>query len=126
MCSNYSLSICPRFLQPFSALPEGWVPKALCSQISSTSTPWGAAIYVFNFSGGQCRTLRPAPLGGYHRRLQLRWWPLSDLAASTPRGSAIDVFNIGGGRCRTMPAAPRGDPPSMSSTSVVADVGPCR
>jgi hypothetical protein len=40
------------------------------------------------------------PQGGRHRRLQLRWWPLSNLASRTPRGPAIDVFNFGGGRCR--------------------------
>jgi hypothetical protein len=35
MCSNYSLNICPRFLQPFIALPEERTLKALCSRISS-------------------------------------------------------------------------------------------
>jgi hypothetical protein len=88
-------------------------------------------------------------LGGRHRRLQLRWWPLPDLAASTPmgptinvfnfggdryrtlppappRGPAIDVFNFDGGRCRTLPPATPRAPPSTSSTLVVAAAGHCR
>jgi hypothetical protein len=36
------------------------------------------------------------PLGAYHRRLQLRWWPLPDLPTAPPRGPAIDVFNFDG------------------------------
>jgi hypothetical protein len=46
------------------------------------------------------------PQGARHRRLQLRWWPLSDLPPAPPRGPAIDVFNFGGGRCQTLPLAP--------------------
>jgi hypothetical protein len=85
--SNYSLSICPRFLQPFTALPEGRAPKALRSRISSSGTSRGLATNVFNFGGDQCRTLPPA----------------------TPGGPAIDAFNFGGGRYRTLlPAPPRG------------------
>jgi hypothetical protein len=61
MCSNYSLSICPRFLQPFTVLPEGQAPKALRSQISNSGTPRGPIIDIFNFSGGRCRTLPSAP-----------------------------------------------------------------
>jgi hypothetical protein len=90
-------------------------------RILPLAPPRGPAIDVFNFGGGRCRTLPPAPPGGppstsstsvvaaagpcrqhpqgvCHRRLQLRWWPLPDLAASTPRGSAINIFNFGGGR----------------------------
>jgi hypothetical protein len=76
VCSNYSLSIYPRFLQPFTTLPEGQAPKALHYRISSSGTSRGPAIDVFNFDGGRCRTLPPAP----------------------PRGLAIDVFSFGGGR----------------------------
>jgi hypothetical protein len=202
MCSNYSLGICPRFLQPFTTLLEGWAPQALCSRISSSGTSRGPvvdvstllvdtpgpsaptphgtrmgtggppstsstsvvaavgrcrqhslrgpAINIFNFGGGRCRTLPPAPpRGACHRCLQLRWWSLSDLAASIPpRGPAIDVFNFSGGRCRTLPPhppqgptidvfkfgggrcrtltpAPPGGPPSSSSTSMVAAARPC-
>jgi hypothetical protein len=50
------------------------------------------------------------PQGARHRRLQLRWWPLSDLAASNPRVPAIDVFNFAGGRYRTLPQAPQRGP----------------
>jgi hypothetical protein len=81
MCSNYYLSICLRFLQPFTALPEGLALKVLHSRISSSGTSCWPAIDIFNFDGGCCRTLPPAP----------------------PRG-----------------------PASTSSTSVVADAGPCR
>jgi hypothetical protein len=63
--------------------------------------PRGPAIDVFNFGGGCCRTCRQHPQGARHRRLQLRWWPLSD-----------------------MPPAPPGGPPSTSSTSVVATAEP--
>jgi hypothetical protein len=84
VCSNYSLSIYPRFLQPFTTLPEGQAPKALRYRISSSDTSRGPAIDVFNFGGGRCRTMPPAP----------------------PRGPAIDVFNFGGGRCWTLPPAP--------------------
>jgi hypothetical protein len=48
------------------------------------------------------------PQGVRHRRLQLRWWPLSDLPSAPPRGSAIDVFNFDGGRCRTCRQHPQG------------------
>jgi hypothetical protein len=65
------------------------------------------------------------PQGARHRRLQLRWCPLPDLATSTPRGPAIDIFNFGGGRCRTLPLAPPRGPPSTFSTSVVTAAGPC-
>jgi hypothetical protein len=88
MCSNYFLSIYPRFLQPFTTLPEGRAPKALRSRISSFGTSRGPTINVFNFGGGRCRTLPPAP----------------------PRGPAIDVFNFSGGHCRTLPPAPPSGP----------------
>jgi hypothetical protein len=41
------------------------------------------------------------PQGARHQRLQLWWWPLSDLPLVPPTGSAIDVFNLSGGRCGT-------------------------
>jgi hypothetical protein len=125
MCSNYSLNICPRFLQPFTALSEGWAPKALRSQISSSSTSWGPVIDVFNFGGGRCWTLPLAPprgpaidvfnFGSDHCRT----------LSPAPQGPTIDVFNFAGGRCRTLPPAPPGGSPSTSSTSVVAAAGPC-
>jgi hypothetical protein len=106
MCSNYSLIICPRFLQPFTALPEGWALKALRSRISSSGTSRGPAVDVFNFGGGRCRTLPPAPHGAHHRRLQLRRWPLSDLAASTPgaRHRRLQLLNL---QLRHLPMARR-------------------
>jgi hypothetical protein len=64
ICSNYSLSICPRFLQPFTALPEGQAPKALRSRISSSGTSRGPAIDVFNIRGGRCQIYCQHPLGG--------------------------------------------------------------
>jgi hypothetical protein len=87
------------------------------------------------------------PQGAHHRRLQLRWWSLSNLppsphggppstsptsvvaatrpTASTPQGgSVIDVFNFSGGRYRTYCQHPSGGPSSTSSTSVVAVAGP--
>jgi hypothetical protein len=118
-------------------------------RILPPAPPRGPAIDVFNFGGGRCRILPLAPLrGAHHRRLQLWWWSLSNLAASTPRGptidvfnfgdgryrtflpatpggAAIDVFSFGGGRSRTLPPTPSGGPPSTSSTLVVVAVGPC-
>jgi hypothetical protein len=79
--------------------------------------PRGLAIDVFNFRGGRCRICRQHPQGVCHRHLQLRWWPLPDLAASTPRGLTIDVFNFGGGRCRICRQHLPGGPPSTSPTS---------
>jgi hypothetical protein len=88
------------------------------------TTPRGPAIDVLNSSGGRCWTYHQHPLGGppsmsptpvvaatgpaastpqgpRHRRLQIRWWLLSDLPTAPPRG-----------------------PPSTSPTPVVATVGP--
>jgi hypothetical protein len=108
-----------------------------------SAPPRGPTIDVFNFGGGRCRTCRQHPRGGppsmsstsmvapvghaastlrgaRHRRLQLRWWPLSDLPPAPPRGATINVFNFDGGRCRTCRQHPLGGPPSTFSTSVVA------
>jgi hypothetical protein len=52
MCSNYYLSICPKFLQPFSALPEGWAPQVLRSRISSSGTSCGPVVDVFTLMVG--------------------------------------------------------------------------
>jgi hypothetical protein len=52
MCSNYYLSICPKFLQPFSALPEGRAPQALRSRISSSGTSCGSVVDVFTLMVG--------------------------------------------------------------------------
>jgi hypothetical protein len=147
MCSNYSFSICPRFLQPFTALPEGRAPKALRSWISSYNTSRGPAIDVFNFGGGRYQTLPLAPPGGPPStsstsvvtvagpcRQHPSGGPPSTSstsevaavgsAASTHQGPAINVFNFGGGRCRTCRQHPPGGPPSTSSTAVVAAAGP--
>jgi hypothetical protein len=64
------------------------------------------------------------PHEAHHRRLQLRWWLLSDVPQAPPKGPTFDVFNFGGGRCRTCRQHPPGAPPSTSSTSMVAAVGP--
>jgi hypothetical protein len=96
----------------------------------------GAAVDVFNISGGRCQKSRQQPTGGP---------PSTSLVvatagptASTHKGPTIDVFNIGGGRYRKSRQHPRGPaidvsnfdggccqhhpggPPSTSSTSVVA------
>jgi hypothetical protein len=149
ICSNYSLSICPRFLQPFTTLPEGQVPKALRSRISSSGTSRGPTIDVFNFGGGRYRTLPPAPPGAppsmsstsvvgavgpcrqhlqgpRHRRLQLWWWALPDLAASTPRGPRHRRLQLRWWPLPDLAASTLGGPPSTSSTSVVGAVRPCR
>jgi hypothetical protein len=129
----------------------------------------GPAIDIFNFNGGHSWTCRQHPLGGppstsstsvvaatgpaastpqgaHHRRLQLRWWLLSDMPPGPPRGPTIDIFNFSGGRSSTcrqhpigvrhrrlqlwwwslleIPAAPLGGLPSTSfSTSVAAATG---
>jgi hypothetical protein len=66
----------------------------------ATSPPRGSAIDVFSFGGGRCRTCHQHTQGARHQRLQLRWWPLPNMAP-----------------------APLGGPPSTSSTLVVAAVG---
>jgi hypothetical protein len=53
-----------------------------------------------------------------------RWWPLPEIPLAPPMGPVIDVFNFGGGRCWTYRQHPLGGPPSMSSISMVAAVGP--
>jgi hypothetical protein len=76
--------------------------------------PRGPAIDVFNFGGGRCRKSHQHPPGGpqstpstsveaavgpadstsqgaRHRRLQLRWWPQSDMLPAPARGPVIDV-----------------------------------
>jgi hypothetical protein len=62
-------------------------------------------------------------LWGHRRRLQLRWWPLSDLPLELlegpPSTSSISVVAAAGPADST----PRG-PSSTSSTSVVATAGP--
>jgi hypothetical protein len=88
------------------AAPSGGPPSTSSTSVVATakyvgSTPQGAAIDVFNFGGGRCRTYRQHSLGG-----------------------PIDVFNFGGGRSRTYRQQPPGGQPSMSPTSVVAVVGP--
>jgi hypothetical protein len=116
------------------------------SWIFNSGSPKGVAIDVFNFGGGRCQTYRQHPVGAppstsstsvvatvgptdstpqgvRHRRLQLWWWPLSDMPPAPLRGPAIDVFNFSGGRCRIYSQHPLGSPPSMSSTLVVAAVG---
>jgi hypothetical protein len=135
-CASGSLALAPpggpssMFLRSWWALSDlqlrhlmdpRWEPVVAPSSMSSTlvvaaagpchqhPTDGGPAIDVFNFSGGRCRTLPPAPprgptidvfnfSGGHcrtcrqhpqrvrHRRLQLRCWPLPDLTASTPQG----------------------------------------
>jgi hypothetical protein len=103
ICSNYFLSICPRFLQPFTALPKGRAPKALRSRISSSDTSRGPAIDILNIGGGRCQTFRQHPRGGL------------------PSTSSTSVV-AAAGPCRQQPL---GGPPSTSSTSVVAAAGPC-
>jgi hypothetical protein len=93
------------------------------SQIPSSGTSQGPAIDVFSFGGSRCRTCRQHLLGARHRRLQLQWWPLSDLPPAHPRWSAIIVFNFGGGRCRICRQDPPQGPTSTSSTSVVVADG---
>jgi hypothetical protein len=61
ICSNYSLSICLRFLQPFTALPEGRALQALRSQTFSSSTSRGPAIDVFTLMVGAPGPSAPAP-----------------------------------------------------------------
>jgi hypothetical protein len=90
----------------------------------AASTPRGPTVDIFNIGCGRCRTYRQHPQGARRRRLQLRWWSLSDLPPAPPRGPTIDVSNFGGGRCRTYRQHPLGGPPSMSPTSVVVAAGP--
>jgi hypothetical protein len=63
----------------------------------STPAPHGSWMGT---GGGHYRRYRQHPQRGYHRRLQLRWWPLPDL-----------------------PLAPPGGPPSTSLTSMVGATG---
>jgi hypothetical protein len=114
--------------EPSALAPPGVPPSTFlsvdggCSRTSSFGTSQGPVVDVFNFGGGRYRTccqhppgvrhrrlqlrwwplsdLPPAPPGARRRCLQLRWWPMSDLPSALPRGPAIDVFNFGGGRYR--------------------------
>jgi hypothetical protein len=90
----------------------------------AASTPRGPTVDIFNIGGGRYRTYRQHPQGACRRRLQLRWWSLSDLPPAPPRGPTIDVSNFGGGRYRTYRQHPPGGPPSTSPTSVVVVAGP--
>jgi hypothetical protein len=103
------LAFVPRFLQPFTALPEGRAPQTLCSQISSSSTSRGPIVDVFMLMLG---APGPSALAPHGSRM------------GTGGGPTIDVFNFGGGHCRTLLPPPPGGPPSMSSTLVVATAGP--
>jgi hypothetical protein len=64
ICSNYSLSICPRFLQPITALPEGRVPQVLRSRTFSSGTSRGLTIDVFTLMVGVLGSPAPVALGG--------------------------------------------------------------
>jgi hypothetical protein len=124
ICSNYSLSIYPRFLQPFTALPEGRAPKVLHSWISSSGTSRRPTIVVFNFGGDRCRTFLPAPPRGPTIDIfNFGGGRCRTLPPAPPMGAAIDVFNFGGGRCRTLPPAPSRGP---SSTFLSIDGGRSR
>jgi hypothetical protein len=46
------------------------------------------------------------PQGARHRRLQHRWWSLSDLPPAPTRGPAIDVFNFRWWPLPDLPPAP--------------------
>jgi hypothetical protein len=88
-----------------------WTPEGPPS-MSSTSVVAGA--------GPTAST----PQGARHQRLQLRWWPLSNLPTAPPRGPTINVSNSAGGRCQTCRQHPLGGPPSTSPILVVAAAGP--
>jgi hypothetical protein len=135
ICSNYFLSICPRFLQPFTALPKGRAPKALRSRISSSDTSRGPAIDILNIGGGRCQTFRQHPRGGLPSTSSTsvvaavgpcRQQPLGGppSTSSTSVVAAAGPPEFGGGRCRTLPPTPPWGPPSTSSTLVVTAAGP--
>jgi hypothetical protein len=88
-------------LPPAGGPPSTSSTPVMAAARNPNSTPRGPSIDISNFSGGRCRTCRQHPQGGHHRRLQLQWWPLSDLPPALPRG-----------------------PPSTSPTPVVAAVRP--
>jgi hypothetical protein len=75
------------------------------------------------------------PQGACHRRHQLRWWPLSDLADSNPQGAhhrrlqhqwwpLPDLLNSVVAAAGPCLQHPQGGPPSTSSTLVVTAAGP--
>jgi hypothetical protein len=87
--------------------------------------PGGSPSTFLSVDGGRSQTFSSSTSRGpsstvSHRRLQLRWWPLSDLPSAPLRGPTVDVFNFSGGRCRTCRQHSLGGPLSTSLTSVVA------
>jgi hypothetical protein len=64
------------------------------------------------------------PQGGRYQRLQIRWWPLSDLSPAPPRGLTIDVSTLVVATAGPTASTPEGGAPSTSPSSVVAVVGP--
>jgi hypothetical protein len=138
----------PRFLQPFTALPEGRALKALRSQISSSGTPRGPPSLFLSVDGGrswitsssnsrgarrQCflalmvgvpGSPAPAPPEGPPSTSSASVVAAAGPADNTPRGPTIHVFNFGGGHYWTCRQHPPGSLPSTSSTSVVVTVRP--
>jgi hypothetical protein len=119
----------PRF--PASAPPRGLPSMSSTSVVVTTGPcrqhPQGARHRRFQLRWWPLLDLAAStPQGAHHRCLQLRWCPLPDVAASTPRGpssTSLPSVMAAVGPCRQHPP---GGLPSMSSTLVVAAAGPCR
>jgi hypothetical protein len=116
--------------QTYRQHPPGGLPSTssvlvVAATGHTANTPQGPFHQRLQLQWWPLPDLLPAtPRGGLHRRLQLRWWLMSDMPPAPLRGPTIDVFNIIGSRCRTCRQHPPGGPPSTSSASVVAVVGP--
>jgi hypothetical protein len=127
-----------------AAGPTGSAPRGTPSTSSSSlmanavgpacSAPKGPTIdIIFKLGGGHCWTCWQHPQGGRHRRrLQPRWWTLSDPPVAPPRGQPLTlssnlmtdavgrpssasqgpsinvIFKLGGERCQTRRQHPSG------------------
>jgi hypothetical protein len=92
----------------------------------AASIPKGPAINIFSFGGGRYRSYRQHARGPAINvsNFKLRWWPLPDMPVAPSRGPAIDISSFGGGHDWPCQQHPKRGPPSTSSASVVAAIGP--
>jgi hypothetical protein len=122
--SNFSGGRCWTYHQHSPVSPPSTSSTLVVAAVGDTdSTPRRPAIDIFNFGGGRCQRYWQHPPLAPHRCLQFQWWPLPEISAALLMGPAINVSNFGGGHYRIYRQHPLGDPPSMSSTSVVAAAG---
>jgi hypothetical protein len=105
----------PRFLQPFTALPEGRAPQALRSRTFNFGTSRGTTIDVFTLMVGAPGPSAPAPPGGPPRRFHVEGERSRTISSDTFWGPSIDIFTLMAGALGPSAPAPPGGPPSTFS-----------